>query len=62
MQKERDSTMDTLASYAKSAGKSEGEYLKQLYGGKKKKNIIQGIQKDNVIDNHFFFVFFVFFL
>ena len=32
MQKELDSTMDTLASYAKSAGKSEGEYLKQLYG------------------------------
>ena len=53
MQKELDSTMDTLASYAKSAGKSEGEYLKQLYGSNMTKKIFQGILKDTIIASHY---------
>ena len=53
MQKELDSTMETLASYAKSAGKSEGEYLKQLYGSNMTKKIFQGILKDTIIASHY---------
>ena len=45
--------MDTLASYAKSAGKSEGEYLKQLYGSNMTKKIFQGILKDTIIASHY---------
>ena len=47
MQKELDSTMD------KSAGKSEGEYLKQLYGSNMTKKIFQGILKDTIIASHY---------
>ena len=53
MQKELDSTMETLVSYAKSAGKSEGEYLKQLYGSNMTKKIFQGILKDTIIASHY---------
>ena len=53
MQKELDSTMETLATYAKSAGKSEGEYLKQLYGSNMTKKIFQGILKDTIIASHY---------
>ena len=43
----------TLATYAKSAGKSEGEYLKQLYGSNMTKKIFQGILKDTIIASHY---------
>ena len=43
MQKELDSTMETLATYAKSAGKSEAEYIKQLYGSNMTVKIFKGL-------------------
>ena len=53
MQKELDSTMDTLATYAKSAGKSEAEYIKQLYGSNMTVKIFKGILKDTIIASHY---------
>ena len=35
------------------AGKSEGEYLKQLYGSNMTKKIFQGILKDTIIASHY---------
>lgn len=53
MQKELDSTMETLATYAKSAGKSEAEYIKQLYGSNMTVKIFKGILKDTIIASHY---------
>ena len=53
MQKELDSTMETLATYAKSAGKSEAEYIKQLYGSNMTIKIFKGILKDTIIASHY---------
>ena len=53
LQKELDSTMETLATYAKSAGKSEAEYIKQLYGSNMTVKIFKGILKDTIIASHY---------
>lgn len=45
--------METLATYAKSAGKSEAEYIKQLYGSNMTVKIFKGILKDTIIASHY---------
>lgn len=53
MQADLDETMESLSTYAKTNGYSDGEYLKALYGNNMTVSIFKGILKDTILASYY---------